>query len=707
MVGRRGKGSGHALATVCAGAAALAASCSTSGPSPRFDPVGDQVVGIGDELVVALHATHPDGADLSYDFSTSSGDLGDRAEITQRPGGSAEFRWRPVASDVGEWFFDFEVSDGSRSDETSVAVEVTASAGDAAPVFRDPVGTGTALHLDSESCVELDIVVDAPAAGDVDIAQEEPVLEGAELTQTGGLTAEWEWCPGAGQIAASSRHRLTLSADDGESPKARKHYLIVLDDEEDPDCEGEQPAIEHTAGDVDTVDEVAITAVIDAAEGLKESPILFYTDEEPSEPPSLAAMNPIEMELVDGDRSFGEWMAEVPNPVADDGEGSAEDLYYVITATGSRTNDKTCGQLLQNPEGSSHQITVTNSGGSGTHGLCQACSADAQCSGEADYCTQVAGTTQATCLASCEDDPCPSGYVCSANPITSVSGRTAFQCIPEGGSCAESAAQCTDDDFAPNYGPGQAAALEEGEYPDLVMCPRDDGYLGENWFTIETSGDELVSLELSGGDHTDLDLWLLDPYGGVVDRSINFDSQEDILTCLPEGGYYAVVNEAWLNEENPYLLSYHSTSADCADYCTPDDYGPDDDFSQAREVDLTFDSYLAEDNKICPGESDFYAIELFDGETMAALAAFEQTSILDDLDFRFYDEDQNVLTPCSEEEPELCDPDHGQSSTSDEYFEYTVEDAGCTPCTFYLEVWGFGDASNEYDILIELADAGG
>ena len=54
------------------------------------------------------------------------------------------------------------------------------------------------------------------------------MIDGAQLSVTGGLDATWQWCPTAAQIAAANRYTLTLSADDGENPKTIKDYVIVL-----------------------------------------------------------------------------------------------------------------------------------------------------------------------------------------------------------------------------------------------------------------------------------------------------------------------------------------------------------------------------------------------------------------------------------------------------------------------------------------------
>src|SRR5688572_14036882 len=94
------------------------------GSAPELEDVGDQVVAVGSELVLQLRATDADGDTLAYGFSSDVPDLGDRATVSRTPSGDGTFRWRPVAADVGEWHFDFTVSDGDNTATLPVVIEV-------------------------------------------------------------------------------------------------------------------------------------------------------------------------------------------------------------------------------------------------------------------------------------------------------------------------------------------------------------------------------------------------------------------------------------------------------------------------------------------------------------------------------------------------------------------------------------------------------
>jgi hypothetical protein len=134
------------------------------------------------------------------------------------------FRWTPLAEHVGMHTFDFTASDSSSTTTVTIQIDVRAANG-SAPIFRQPLGTGTVL---STACADLNVVIDDQDSAMVTIAQEAPIIDGAQLTIVDGLDATWHWCPTAAQIAASNRYTLELSADDGENPKTIKDYVIVL-----------------------------------------------------------------------------------------------------------------------------------------------------------------------------------------------------------------------------------------------------------------------------------------------------------------------------------------------------------------------------------------------------------------------------------------------------------------------------------------------
>jgi hypothetical protein len=208
--------------------------CAGAGSAPRLDTVEDKVAVVGDELRIDLAGTDPDGDRLDYSFQAPAAltHIEDRTTLSIAPGGSAVFRWTPIATDVGTHAFDFIVSDGSNDSMMTISIDVVASA--TAPIFRSPHGTGTTLDLTKQSCLELDVVVEDHDTSAVTLGQEEPVIAGATLVMRDPMHATWRWCPTPAQ-RAESRHTLVLAADDGRT-KTIKNYIIVLREPAAPTC---------------------------------------------------------------------------------------------------------------------------------------------------------------------------------------------------------------------------------------------------------------------------------------------------------------------------------------------------------------------------------------------------------------------------------------------------------------------------------------
>jgi hypothetical protein len=198
----------------------------THGSPPDISGLSDQIAIVGQQFVLELQGTDPDGDSLEYGV-TSDLELESRATISKTPTGNGVFRWTPLASDVGLHTFDFKVSDGSNDTTVTIQIDVRAtSAG--VPVFREPLSSGRVVNLATEPCINVPIVIEDQDTAQVTIGEEDPKIAGATLTQSDGLTGNWKWCPSATQVADSDRYTLVLSADDGDNPKVLKPYVLVL-----------------------------------------------------------------------------------------------------------------------------------------------------------------------------------------------------------------------------------------------------------------------------------------------------------------------------------------------------------------------------------------------------------------------------------------------------------------------------------------------
>jgi hypothetical protein len=660
--------------------------------------LSDQVAQVGTELMIALAGRDPDGDALSYKFHAQDlTDLDGHAEITQSPGGGGVFRWTPTAADVGEHAIDFLVSDAAHTVTATIRVDVRSAIGTAtAPVFRQPQGSGTTLDLTQQSCVDVDIVIDDADSSTVKIAQTDPVIDGATLTVRDGHTAIWRWCPRREQ-QTEPRYTLTLAADDGDNPRTVKNYLVVLRGSSGTTCPGAAPAITHAAHDVSSIVDLAITATISDDKGIKDAPLFYYAMTMPATPPDLAHMTQLTMRTTGGDRTNGTYAATVPNPVAQMPAGTKQALYYVFVAS---DNDDTAGTCNHTTTSQVYSMTVTSTGAANLP-ICAACTSDAQC-GSGDECVRMGASGASFCLQACGAG-CPSGYTCSVNPVTSVDGASALQCVPQTGTCEMPTAACVDDSWEVNDSQSDAShnpALATGHH-DLVSCPSTTNATRANddWFKLVVPSDQRIDLQLAGGPATDLDLHLYRSNGTAITASTGLDASEAISACLPAATYYLKVN-GFGSARNPYALTYASHAESCATACIDDSHEADDTAGSARPT--TFPTFSSSNNQICPDNDDWYKVPLFTGETLTVDLTFTQSTATQDLDIHLY-RNGSDLTPCDASDPSTCSIDNGQGATSNEHTEFTAPSGCDTGCTYYVVVRGFDHSANRYaiDIAIE------
>lgn len=690
-----------ATTTSLALAVATLVACKGGGAAPEFDPVDRQTAQVGVQLSLTLTATDEDGDEIDFSFESTIPDVQTRAQLTRSPSGAGIFRWTPLASDVGTWFVDFIASDGDSSTTLTVEIEVVSAVGGAgSPVFRQPLGTGTTLDLEAAQCLDVSIVIEDQDSTSVEITQEEPLIESATLDIAGGLTGTWSWCPTRDQAAAEDRYTLTLGADDLTNPKTLKNYLIVLRNGDGAGCPGDAPVISHTAQDASTISGLTIDATVTDDQGLKQPPLLYYAETNPGANPNLGAMTQVSMLLIEGSMTDGVWAADVPNPVATDPQGTMQELYYVIVAD---DDDDDMGDCDHTTESSVYAMTVTNPGGGGTTALCEACTADVQCA--VGNCVRVGVMNDPFCLEDCSSNAdCPSGYSCSASPVESVDGAMARQCVPDDGSCTGGGV-CVEDWWEENDTRAQAQALGfgliDGDLLEMTSCPLVGGTGDdEDFYMITISQDTMVTLEISGGTATDLDLALQSSTGSVLQSSTSLDSDETIARCLTSGTYYARVYAWGTPAENDYLLAYDTAAQSCAAACV-DDAGENDDTSaQARPTVYPVHTSLAQ--TICT-DDDWYAIDLYNGEVLTVDLTFTQASANQDLDLHLHNGAGTDLTPCTEPNGDTCTVANGQSADSNEHYVFTAPSTGCSAgCPYYVRVHGWAGSKNTYDIRIEI-----
>lgn len=324
----------------CCIACSMACTGRGSGGAPALDPLFDQAVEVGHELVMLMVAADPEGDTVAYAFESNMPGLEGRAEIVARVDGTGVFKFRPIARDVGRWAFDFSAGDGNASALETIEIEVRPElAQRTLGAFSAPIGSGMSFDLAASPCVELDVKVEDSDSPRVTIDQIPPLIEGASLEQTGSFSARWKWCPTERQAEASSQEILMLSASSAATDDVVTKTYVLLNRSNPSNrsrstriCEGGGPIISHRPVDQVSEGDLIVRAEISSDLGLDGVPTLYTTTLPPGSTPDLGSMIAWSMALEEGTRTHGTWSARIPNPTADLVAGSKVAMYYAIVA---------------------------------------------------------------------------------------------------------------------------------------------------------------------------------------------------------------------------------------------------------------------------------------------------------------------------------------------------------------------------------------
>ncbi|HEX5058091.1 MAG TPA: hypothetical protein VFV99_01970 [Kofleriaceae bacterium] len=672
----------------------------TGGNAPELSGLSDQVAQVGTEFKLDLNGTDADGDRLNYKFKAADlMDIDNRAMITVSPSGAGVFRWTPLAADVGQHAFDFIVSDGGNDTTVTINIDVKSAIGQAtAPIFRQPLGTGTTIDLGKAQCVDLHVVVEDQDTAQVEITEQEPKIDGATLNQEDGQSATWHWCPTRAQ-EGDQRYTLVLAADDGENPKTIKNYLIVLrGDGGNTNCPGGAPTVSHTAANQTTRLDLKPTATIADDKGLKDAPLFYYSFTNPGATQvNLSSMTQLSTTKQSGSNTNGTWAPSLPNPVANAAAGTMKDIWYVFVAD---DNDDLMGTCDHTTTSAVYHMVVT-AGGSTTAGVCSACTADSQC-GTGNECVYMGSMGDSYCLQGCTGG-CPSGYTCSASKIYSVDAAQDYQCVPQSGSCQAPTGACADDVYEENDTRSAASANPAfaADLYDMSSCPSTTNTYGQDddWMKVVLAADSRVDLEIAGDGASDLDLHLYRSDGTVITASTSYTSDEAINTCLKAATYYVKVN-GYGHAKSDYLFLFDKTAESCDVTCVDDSAEDDDTFSQARVT--SYPTHNATMQTICKNDDDWYKVRLYEGEQITMDLTFTQATSANDIDLHLY-KDFTDLWPCSVDDPSGCTAAHGQSASANEHAVYTVPTGTCASgCDYYVVVRGFDGATNTYGINLSV-----
>lgn len=597
-------------------------SCSPTTP-PHVLPVEEQSVAVNQTLHVQVRVSGTLGTALQWRMEAPTvPDL--RALLAPNPTG-AEFRWTPLASDVGDHAITFFVAGEAGSDTETMIVHVIPPP-EGAPVFLRP-GAGQTFDLSRDPCVTVPIEVKDDDSAAVAIEAVAPLVEGAELQADGDKLATWQWCPTPEQVAVSTRYTLHLQASDESHEPTPHTFVAVLRTGANPDCPGTAPAVTIVyptdGARLATTLDYPVDVTVSDDGSIREAPLLYYSLDEPEDPgaPDLTSFAQVVMQDV-GPGAYRGYIPNLDLPV-----GGQAQLWLLVSATDNDDAEgATCDHTTDTPL---ETILVAQPDEPDTVGYCEACSSDDQCA-EGGLC--VVGHGGATFCGGA----CGGGCEGQCRLVTSRDGVVDDQCVPDGLDCTGgSAGVCTDDAFEDNDTRVTARGVDYDVYTDLQTCDGDDDY-----YLIEVEGESLIDVIIDGfdPDEGDLDLFLLDSLGRAVKVSAGDGASEEVSVCVRDPGDYVARIAGLDGSENRYDMLISAQDATC---CVDDANEDDDDRLDARPL----PGGVFEDGKVCAGDDDWFQLRLTSADLATIDLLFDSAE--GNLDLELYDPNGAVVASSS------------------------------------------------------------
>jgi PKD repeat protein len=652
--------------------AAIVIGCDGGG-GPQIMPLDDHRGRVNDTVIIDLRVLESQG-DEHWTFTAPSiPDITRHAKIFQS-GGAATFRWVPLASHSGTHQFTFTVENSKGSDSETINIIVEPA--DGFPRFIQPPPGGT-FNLGDNPCVDVDIEVIDEDSTNVTIREGTPGIQGGQMTQTDGFRARWHWCPTPEQIDATLRYTLNLEANNASHPPVRQTFDVVLRIPYHDGCPGVAPQITESRALQDpyvTERDYQVNATITDDQGLKDMPVLHYTTEAPDPGnPDVSRMSTVTFEL-DAGAGANHYRAFIPNLRLT--EGQERTIYFAVSAT---DNDDVEGPQCDHTTTStvSHFLARPGGGGDDYARYCEPCSNDTQC--RDGLCAVSLADTGTIAGASFCGADCGTGCAQgTCQRVTSRSGVTEMQCVPDGLDCSGGGGgDCVDDSYEElSDAPASAPTATVGGILEGQICPDDDDY-----YAIDLTADTQYQFYLTGWDaeSNDIDIALQSPGGAIIGSGAGITDEESFSVCSSQSGRHILHIFGYGTDQGPYLLQVTAPGGAC---CTDDFYEDNDLRADASSMVCGFGAEAI----ICPGDEDWWQFSAPGPMTTTITTACDAGS--GDLDMEVYDSIGTRLGSSA-------------SGECDEEVTVTLPAAG----PYYVRIFGFMNATGTY--LVDCEEATG
>ncbi len=187
--------------------------------------------------------------------------------------------------------------------------------------------------------------------------------------------------------------------------------------------------------------------------------------------------------------------------------------------------------------------------------------------------------------------------------------------------------ECEDDGLEENDEPETPTELGEGEFTDLRICPRDDDF-----YAIELGvGDEVfVDLAFSHASGN-INMELVGPDGALVASSSSTDDGESLSHVADRAGTHLIM-VILLDDDDVPGNDYDLSIVIEEGIATCEDDGFEDNDTFVRATGVTEGTFA--DLRSCPGDDDYYRMDLGVGDTVTAHVRFSNAEGNIDIELR-------------------------------------------------------------------------
>ena len=252
--------------------------------------------------------------------------------------------------------------------------------------------------------------------------------------------------------------------------------------------------------------------------------------------------------------------------------------------------------------------------------------------------------------------------------------------------CAETdlcGIDCEEAGLEPNDSPDTATLVTVGSYDGQYACP-----MNEDWYSITLRADDIITIDVTFlQTDGDIDVYVVDPFGGLLAAGESEDDNEEVFASAPISGDYMILVFLYADAGDTGGAAYDLTIAveEAPETCHDDGFEENDVLEPAPALEVgNYPDMVA-----CERDFDHYDIALNVDDEVTIDVLFDHE--LGNIDAALLDTESNLVV-------------EGVSEDSNEQLVYTAPVAGTYKLVVYLYAFGEYPEGNAYELNIAIGE---